>query len=310
MLARVRRSSPGSRAASGARSGSRPLPRGDGRRGAARERPLRRPRGLHRRTPSGAGPEAVDAMLDEYFADGVPAVRREGGEVEADRRRDHGRLQRTRRPARPRRARGPRRRSPSRKRPAGSRREHPDWPRFRVGVNTGDAHVGVVGAAGGREYTALGDAVNLASRLEGQARRRPGRRRRRDVRRASGRHRRRVAGRPPREGEGGAGRRVRRPRATRRSARLATGRTAARVWSASTRNPRAIVAEASPGAPSSRPSDRVATAPRKKTKTRSAASAPWNRASAAAPEPFASSTIRPNAARPPAALTGIPRSRK
>jgi class 3 adenylate cyclase len=37
-------------------------------------------------------------------------------------------------------------------------------------VNTGEAHVGVVGAAGGREHTALGDAVNLASRLEGQAR--------------------------------------------------------------------------------------------------------------------------------------------
>jgi class 3 adenylate cyclase len=37
-------------------------------------------------------------------------------------------------------------------------------------VNSGEAHVGVVGAAGGREHTALGDAVNLASRLEGQAR--------------------------------------------------------------------------------------------------------------------------------------------
>ncbi len=47
--------------------------------------------------------------------------------------------------------------------------EHPDWPRFRVGVNTGEAHVGVVGTAGHREYAALGDVVNTASRLEGQA---------------------------------------------------------------------------------------------------------------------------------------------
>ncbi len=46
---------------------------------------------------------------------------------------------------------------------------HADWPRFRVGVNTGEAHVGVVGAAGHREYATLGDVVNTASRLESQA---------------------------------------------------------------------------------------------------------------------------------------------
>ena len=44
--------------------------------------------------------------------------------------------------------------------------EHPGWPRFRVGVNTGEAAVGVVGAAGGRKHTAIGDAVNVAARLE------------------------------------------------------------------------------------------------------------------------------------------------
>jgi class 3 adenylate cyclase len=44
--------------------------------------------------------------------------------------------------------------------------DHPGWPRFRVGVNTGEAAVGVVGAAGGRKYTVIGDAVNLAARLE------------------------------------------------------------------------------------------------------------------------------------------------
>jgi adenylate cyclase len=48
-------------------------------------------------------------------------------------------------------------------------RSHPEWPRFRVGVNSGKAMVAVVGAEGKREYTAIGDTVNLASRLEGQA---------------------------------------------------------------------------------------------------------------------------------------------
>lgn len=47
--------------------------------------------------------------------------------------------------------------------------EHPGWPRFRVGVNTGEATVGLLGTKGGRTYTVLGDAVNLAARLEGTA---------------------------------------------------------------------------------------------------------------------------------------------
>ncbi len=46
---------------------------------------------------------------------------------------------------------------------------HPDWPRFRAGVNTGAAMVGVVGAESGRSYTVIGDTVNVAARLESRA---------------------------------------------------------------------------------------------------------------------------------------------
>jgi adenylate cyclase len=47
--------------------------------------------------------------------------------------------------------------------------DHPDWPRFRIAVNSGEARFGVAGGWGKREYTAFGDAVNLAARLEGHA---------------------------------------------------------------------------------------------------------------------------------------------
>jgi class 3 adenylate cyclase len=47
--------------------------------------------------------------------------------------------------------------------------DHPSWPRFRVGVNTGEAMVGVLGAEGGKSYTVIGDTVNVAARLEASA---------------------------------------------------------------------------------------------------------------------------------------------
>ena len=46
---------------------------------------------------------------------------------------------------------------------------NPGWPRFRIGVNTGEAMTGVLGAHGGRSYTVIGDAVNVAARLEAAA---------------------------------------------------------------------------------------------------------------------------------------------
>ena len=47
--------------------------------------------------------------------------------------------------------------------------EHPEWPRFRVGINSGPVSVSLLGASGGRTHTIVGDTVNIASRIEGQA---------------------------------------------------------------------------------------------------------------------------------------------
>ena len=41
-----------------------------------------------------------------------------------------------------------------------------DRPQFRVGVNTGPALVGNVGASEVRNFSAIGDATNLAARLQ------------------------------------------------------------------------------------------------------------------------------------------------
>ncbi len=46
---------------------------------------------------------------------------------------------------------------------------HEEWPRFRVGLNSGEVVAGVVGAHGHRKHGVVGDTVNLAARLESQA---------------------------------------------------------------------------------------------------------------------------------------------
>jgi class 3 adenylate cyclase len=105
----------------------------------------------------------VTAMLDTYFEAGVPAVRPVARNVRTigdavmayftgerhERRAAEAALA-------------------FQERVAAVAREHPDWPRFRAGVNSGRASVGITAQA--REETVRGDAVNIAARLEGHAR--------------------------------------------------------------------------------------------------------------------------------------------
>jgi adenylate cyclase len=49
-------------------------------------------------------------------------------------------------------------------------REHGEWPRFRVGVNSGEVLAGVVGGERGhRKHGIVGDPVNVAARLQAEA---------------------------------------------------------------------------------------------------------------------------------------------
>jgi class 3 adenylate cyclase len=115
-------------------------------------------------------PREVTTMLNAYFEQAIPPIVREhGGEVDRiigdalmvtfNRRGDQ--------PDHPLRA--ARAALEIQRRTGDIAQRNPDWPRFRVGVNTGEALVGVLGTAGGRTHTAIGDTVNLASRLESAA---------------------------------------------------------------------------------------------------------------------------------------------
>ncbi len=55
------------------------------------------------------------------------------------------------------------------RRAAAIRASHPEWPPFRVGLNTGPVLAGIVGARGHRIHGVFGDTVNLGARLQGHA---------------------------------------------------------------------------------------------------------------------------------------------
>jgi class 3 adenylate cyclase len=115
-------------------------------------------------------PGEVTAMLNEYFSVAVPAVVRPyGGDVDRiigdalmvtfNKRGDQ--------PDHAARAAGAGlalQRATARVSAA-----HPDWPVFRVGINSGPVTVSVLGTGGGRTHTVIGDTVNTASRIEGRA---------------------------------------------------------------------------------------------------------------------------------------------
>ncbi|HEY7076739.1 MAG TPA: adenylate/guanylate cyclase domain-containing protein [Solirubrobacteraceae bacterium] len=52
---------------------------------------------------------------------------------------------------------------------AGLAEQHPEWPRLRVGVNSGEAIVRELGGHGHVAYSVVGDSVNVGARLEANA---------------------------------------------------------------------------------------------------------------------------------------------
>jgi adenylate cyclase len=114
-------------------------------------------------------PQDVAAMLDAFYGAATTAVRRFGGEVErltgdgmlASFNRNGDRADHALRAARAALA-----LQHEAQRLADA---HPGWPRPRIGVNTGPAVIREMGGDGFVAYELVGDAVNVAARLEGLA---------------------------------------------------------------------------------------------------------------------------------------------
>jgi adenylate cyclase len=114
-------------------------------------------------------PEAVRLMLNTYLEAVLPAVRASGGRVDrligdavmvtfnvSAEQPDHA-------------ARAAAAALDLQRAASTVAEQHPDWPRFRSGVNTGEAVVGVLGDSAERDYTVLGDTVNVAAHIEALA---------------------------------------------------------------------------------------------------------------------------------------------
>jgi class 3 adenylate cyclase len=110
-------------------------------------------------------PTEVIGMLNEYWAGVVPVITAAGGVIEhfagdgvmavfnaSGDQPDHGRRAATAGLA-----------IIEASRPLAA--AHPGWPMFRIGVNTGRAVVGNVGAIGRQSFAVIGDTTNTAARL-------------------------------------------------------------------------------------------------------------------------------------------------
>jgi adenylate cyclase len=117
-----------------------------------------------------ASPDSVAQMLNTYFARIIPLMERLGGEVhqvvgdelmvifnkEGD-RPDHAAL-------------AARAGVQLQEEADEVARNHPGWPRFRAGVNSGEVLAGLLGGSRGhRKHGVVGDTVNLAARLQSEA---------------------------------------------------------------------------------------------------------------------------------------------
>ena len=109
-------------------------------------------------------PDEVGRMLNALFDSAIPAIERHGGQI--DRLvgdsvfawfAGDSHAERAARAAL------------ALQKASGAVAERAGWPRFRAGVNTGEARVGVLGSGSGRTYSVIGDTVNVGSRIEGLA---------------------------------------------------------------------------------------------------------------------------------------------
>ena len=112
-------------------------------------------------------PAAVAAVLDAYWGVAAPLLTRQfGGEVEKFIGDGIVALFNSRGDQPDHAVRAARAALALQHRFAGLAEQHPDWPRMRVGVNSGEAVVHEVGGEGHVAYPLVGDTVNTGARLE------------------------------------------------------------------------------------------------------------------------------------------------